>query len=57
MISWVEHTPGKQTVLLDALSRNEHFSNDLVQNCSNMTSMKESMQLAADLCRKIVINE
>ena len=56
IIPWVEHIPGKQNVIPDALSRNKPIPNTLAHKCTNNISATSSVQLAADLCRNIVLN-
>ena len=57
MIPWVEHIPSKQNIIPDALSRNKRIPDNLVHNCTILTSATDSVQLAADLCRDISINK
>ena len=44
----VEHVPGKQNIIPDALSRNKHIPDNLVTN---------AVQLAAGSCRIMIMNE
>ena len=56
IISWIEHIPGKDNIIPDALSRNKDVPSDLRFKCTNRISTTSSIQLAADLCKNIVIN-
>ena len=57
IILWVEHIPGKENIIPDALSRNKSIPTKLLNNCTNRISATNSIQFAADLCRNIVINK
>ena len=57
MTPWVEHLPSKQNIIPDVLSKNKHITDDLVHNCTNLTSATDSVQLAVDLCRDVMMNE
>ena len=57
VIPWVEHVPDKQNIIPDVLSRNKPIPDSLVHNWTILTSTTNSVQLKADLCRDIVINE
>ena len=57
IIPQVEHIPGKQTVIPNALTRNEPIPDNLAHNGTNITSATNSVQVAADLCCNILIDE
>ena len=57
VILWVEHIPGKQNIIPDALSRNKYIPTNLFYKCTNKISATGSIQLAADLCKHIVIDK
>ena len=57
IIPLVEDIASKQNIIPDALSRNKPIPDDLVHNCTILTSATPSVQLAADLCHDIVTNE
>ena len=56
IIPWIEHIPGKENIIPDALSRNTDISSNLRFKCTNRILATSSIQLAADLCKTIVIN-
>ena len=51
----MEHIPGKQNKIPDALSRNKPIPNDLQYKCIQKIDTTQSVQLAANLCRDIII--
>ena len=57
ILPWVEHIPGKQNAIPDALGRNEPIPDDMNPDCTVLTSATNSVQLAADSCRDMVKNE
>ena len=56
IILWVEHIPGKQNIIPDTLSRYKPIPTHLVHNCKTKLDTKKSTQLAATLCKNILIN-
>ena len=57
IVPWIEHIPGKDNIIPDALSRNKDIPHDLLIKCTNRISATSSIQLAADLCKNIIINK
>ena len=55
IIPWIDHIPGKDNIIPDALSRNKRIPNALALKCTNKIYTTNSLQLAADLCKNIII--
>ena len=56
IIPWVEHIPGKQNTIPDALSRNKPIPFHLSNKCITRIPTTASVQMAANLCKNILIN-
>ena len=57
IIPWIDHIPGKKNIIPDALSRNKSIPYKLSNKCTNRISATNSLQLAANLCKNIIINK
>ena len=56
IILWMEHIPGKENIIPDSLSRYKPIPSHLIHNCYNQIDTTQSLQLASNICKNVIIN-